>query len=708
MITYSYLIMKSNLSTLLLPGVLIAAAPLTHANTTAALPDVEVSGQNTPVGAAPYPQTVTDTRELDKQRPTYSVPQALEGQPGLVAEGVFGGIDHPRLSIRGSGLQRGTQPAGRGIEIREQGLPLGYADTSFDFVEAIDPLAYDEVHLLRAGRAVVAGSSSLGGIIDFIRRTNQFGLHQQQLRAETGSFGLQSLQGQATKSLGTAQAEIRFTDYRKDGFRQHNKQEALRSVLNFEGQLPESSWQWRAGLSDLSSELQLPGPQTFAQIVSNSNAAQPGNVRGNWRRTTQRSRINGGLKGQTGSGELSVNMAYQLADVNFIRRDEQDESNQDIALQTHFKPYNSPWFIEALYQQNERELQQYLNGGGTMPTFTGTRGFKWADNSLKADRLALTLGQEQKLTDTISVLASAGINHHTRTIQDNFQTSLTRPAAELDTSYTQGSGMTEIRYAFNQSNTLFFGFSSVGEPPTYDMVLLNTAGTGAGAALINGADPRRPTITSLDAQRQNTLEAGWRHASERTMVDFTMYYAKLKREVISTLDPVNQVNTNLRNADDTQRVGAELNIQTLANKNFAGSGADLLTKLNVNWVDARFDNDAVFENNTLPVITPLGIYSALTLSKAGHWQAELFAQSASRGAFVDYANTVRAGDYLTLGARGELQFKDWSLFAEARDLTNERYVSTVIGASLNAAGADTASFAPGEPQSLTVGAQFRF
>lgn len=51
-----------------------------------------------------------------------------------------------------------------------------------------------------------------------------------------------------------------------------------------------------------------------------------------------------------------------------------------------------------------------------------------------------------------------------------------------------------------------------------------------------------------------------------------MYYASLNREVISTLDPVNQVNTNLRNAEDTQRVGAELNIQAVANKNFAGGG----------------------------------------------------------------------------------------------------------------------------------------
>lgn len=148
--------MKHKFTALLLPSALLAAQPQTAIGQTT-LPAVEVNSDSTPVGSPGYPETITDTRELDKQRPAYTLPQVLEGQTGLIAEGVFGGIDHPRLSIRGSGLQRGTQPAGRGIEIREQGLPLGYADGSFDFVESIDPLSFDEVRVLRSGRAVVNG-----------------------------------------------------------------------------------------------------------------------------------------------------------------------------------------------------------------------------------------------------------------------------------------------------------------------------------------------------------------------------------------------------------------------------------------------------------------------------------------------------------------------------------------------------------------------
>ena len=114
----------------------------------------------------------------------------------------------------------------------------------------------------------------------------------------------------------------------------------------------------------------------------------------------------------------------------------------------------------------------------------------------------------------------------------------------------------------------------------------------------------------------------------------------------------------------------------------------------------------MFKNNTLPVVTPLTLYSAIALIKPRQWSTELFAQSVTRGAYVDYANTTRAGDYLTLGLRGQINLGDWELHAEARNLTDERYASTVIGASLNTLGADSVSFAPGEPQSFTVGATY--
>ena len=378
-----------------------------------------------------------------------------------------------------------------------------------------------------------------------------------------------------------------------------------------------------------------------------------------------------------------------------------------LAFSAHYKPDNSPWFFETVYQHNQRELDQYLNGSGVPAGFTGFRGLKWADNSLRADRLALTTGIEQAISEQSSLLMAVGVNHHTRSIRDNFQTSAARPEASLNSDYTQLSGMAEMRYALNQNSTVFVGFSTVGEPPTYDSLLLNNAGTGMNTALINGADPRRPTIKPLDEQRQNTLEAGWRHAGEQSSVDLTVYYAELRREIIATVDPVNQVNTNLRNAGNTRRVGAELNATQTLLDNPLNSGTRLQGLFNLNWVDARFDEDPVFKNNTLPVVTPLTLYSAIALIKPRQWSTELFAQSVTRGAYVDYANTTRAGDYLTLGLRGQINLGSWELHAEARNLTDERYVSN-FGAVTDARVASTAVFWPGDGRSAYVGLRLSY
>ena len=57
---------------------------------------------------------------------------ALDYQPGLIVQDFFGGIDQPRLNIRGSGIQ--SNPVNRGVLLLQDGLPLNEADGSFKMV----------------------------------------------------------------------------------------------------------------------------------------------------------------------------------------------------------------------------------------------------------------------------------------------------------------------------------------------------------------------------------------------------------------------------------------------------------------------------------------------------------------------------------------------------------------------------------------------
>lgn len=78
------------------------------------------------------------------------------------------------------------------------------------------------------------------------------------------------------------------------------------------------------------------------------------------------------------------------------------------------------------------------------------------------------------------------------------------------------------------------------------------------------------------------------------------------------------------------------------------------------------------------------------------------------GGYADYANTVRADGYATLGLRAGWQGERFTIFAQGRNVTDENYVSTVIAAQNNLGGADAATFSPGEGAQLLAGVEARF
>ena len=75
---------------------------------------------------------------------------------------------------------------------------------------------------------------------------------------------------------------------------------------------------------------------------------------------------------------------------------------------------------------------------------------------------------------------------------------------------------------------------------------------------------------------------------------------------------------------------------------------------------------------------------------------------------VDYANTLRANSYLKLGLEaGVTVGPGVSVFLDARNLTNKRYVSD-LGTITDAGKVSTAVFYPGEGRSLYLGTRIAF
>lgn len=249
----------------------------------------------------------------------------------------------------------------------------------------------------------------------------------------------------------------------------------------------------------------------------------------------------------------------------------------------------------------------------------------------------------------------------------------------------------------------FASLSRVIEPPTFDLLLTNVAGTGAGNALVDGPNPRRPVVNSLDAQRATTAELGLKGRVGPLELDLTAYRGWLRGEFVSTADFVQQVVTSVGNAERTRRWGVEASADaTLATPGLQAGDA-LRASLQWTFTDARFAGDPQFGNRRLPILPPHVVGLGLAYAAPEGLSAAVRAEIVPRGGFADYAGTLRGGGHTVLNARLGYRLGALGAFLEGRNLGDARHVSTVIAAQNNVAGRDVAAFAPGEPRGIFAG-----
>ncbi len=664
------------------------------------------------IAAREAPATLLTALQPSRDGRLATLPDLFRAAPGILVEPVFGGVDHPRLAIRGSGLQRGTMPAGRGIELRLDGLPMTFADTSFDFVEWIEPLSFASVRTLRGGRGALAAATALGGVIDFRGQTGDGPLGGT-ARAEAGSFG--NRRGQLAFGGGddAAGGFVSGSWFRQQGFRAQNAQDAWRSYANaYVGLAPgvrlTGSFLWSNSL------LALPGPQTLAQIAAGDRSAQPGNVLGNWQRRAERTRGSLGLAIDSGATRFDAAVALMQTDVDFRRRDVQVEANRDwsatarLAQDVALAGDVATLALDAVWQDGQRSQQLYLNGGGTMPSFTGNPGRLWADNRLDATRFSMVASLRAPLGAELMAELAAGFARHGRRITDAFTPRAARPAAVLDRSYAGFTGLAVLSRQIAPGLSLFGSVSHVMEPPTFDLLFINAAGTGVGDALVDGASPRRPLITDLDAQHATTAEIGLKGRAGPVDLDITLYRGWLTGEFVSTADFVAQVVSSVGNAGQTRRWGVEASAEARLARPGLQTGDSLGFDARWTFTDARFANDPLFGNRRLPILPPHVIGLGLAYDAPQGLTGAVFASIVPQGGFADYAGTLRAGGYATLGARAAFKLRKAMLFIEGRNLTDKRYAATVIAAQNNLAGLDSATFAPGEGRAVTIGLEAGF
>lgn len=603
-----------------------------------------------------------------------SLRDALSFSPGVYTQPRFG--QEVRISIRGSGLSRGYHM--RGLTLLQDGIPINMADDNGDFQE-FDPQVFQHLEVYRGGNALRLGGSTLGGAINAVTPTGRTAPGAE-VRLDGGSFD--TLRAKAAYGYaderGDAWAAV--TGDRSDGDRDHGRRRALR----FNGNVG-------IRLTDRVETRFYASAQTIRQKLSGAlnesdalNHPAKGNFAGDQARNIDSIRLQNRTTVALDGGELAFGAYYNAKALDHPIYQVVDQKSEDrgvfasldLAGDLGGMPVELTLGAQARFGQGRFRQFVNVNGRAGAPT-SYQKARAQTINSYGEARIAPVAG--------LWLIAGGIYTHGERRLDNRFA-----PARSGDASFDAFAPKFGLLFEPAQAVQFYANYSRSVELPGFIEL---------GQAPAGGA----PGFTPLVPQKAWTAEVGTRGTLGIAHWDVSFYRARLRGELLQYNVVAGLYPAATFNADRTQHQGIE-----------AGLDLTLTPWASLRQVyqysDFRFRGDAQFGNNRLPVV-PRHFYRAelklgterLSISPAVEWLPQ--------GAWADYANSKRVGDYATLnlGAQAEVK-KGLTLFVDARNLTAERAVgdiSAVVDYS-KLAPASRAIFYPIERRAFYGGIRARF
>jgi iron complex outermembrane recepter protein len=591
--------------------------------------------------------------------------------PGVFAQPRFG-AEEARLSIRGSGLQRTFHS--RGIYLLQDGVPITLADGSGDF-QAIEPLALAYTEVMRGANALEFGGTTLGGSINFISPSGHDGGGLRP-RIEGGSFGYKRGQLSAGDVIGATDYFASLSAYTQDGFRDWSQQKNERFFGNLGVKLRDTV-ETRLYLSAVHTDSQLPGSLTKAQLASDPEQANPGNLAGRQKRDFDLYRLANRTTFDLDGRRIEVTAGYSYKDLwHPIFQVLQQRSND---------------FNAGVRYVDEHELAGRANRfiAGVSPSWNrvnddrfvnvaGNKGARTAASDQRSRNFTAYAENELDVASTFTLVTGAQWSDVERRYEDFF---LSNGDQSLNASYTQLSPKLGLLWRGGQTWTVFGNVSDSYEPPSFGEL---TGGTG---------------VSLLRAQSARTVELGTRGKASRVQWDVVAYSARVRDELLGLNSPTGQPLGTV-NAPRTLHRGLELGADVAITSALTWRSSYL-------WSDFRFDGNAAYGDNALPGIPEHFYRGELVWSAREGYFVALNTEWSPRRYAIDMANSWFADAYALVGVKlGRNAEHGFSWFVEGRNLADRRYASTT-GVIADARGNDQAQFLPGDGRSVYAGISWK-
>ena len=227
-------------------------------------------------------------------------------------------------------------------------------------------------------------------------------------------------------------------------------------------------------------------------------------------------------------------------------------------------------------------------------------------------------------------------------------------------------------YEINHDTQAYVNFSRSFQVPSFESLVEFTEGLDS-----------HPAYTPLQAQHAWTIEVGTRGAYSRVQWELSLYHSWFRDELLELNDIFgNDIGTQNVPRSIHQGIEASLGVDLLEDilfpmqANRPGDRLSLGQSYTLN--DFHFDDHPVYGSNRIAGI-PIHVYEAQLLYQGpfGFYAGPNVECNLSRYP-VDHANTLFADAYAVLGFRaGFRRNKGFSVFLDFKNLTNERYASSI-------------------------------
>lgn len=692
-------------------GLLLAAGAASQAQTSSTLEEVVITAQRIKVtlqaeqALTPGGVTVIDGEEF-YQRSVSNMTDMLRYVPGVWSQSGWGS-DELFFSSRGSNLDA-TDYDKNGVKLFQDGLPITTADGN-NHNRVLDPLSARYAVIARGANALTYGASTLGGAFDFISPTART-TEPLSLYLTGGSHGLMIGRVTAGGVADALDGLVTLEAKSYDGYRDHSAQERKGVYANAGWQISDAV-STRMYATYIDNDEELPRGLTLAQIAQDPDQAARSAITGDNRKDVQTARIAFKTTRQIDpSSSLQFGLSYEDQSLYHpivdVRGPDPDGEG----------PLLGPQFFGLLIDTDHRTLGGMVRYQKQLGDHDLLFGLNYGDTEVEGGNYRNLFGRRNGLMERVEEYAE-GIEAFAIDrwkIGDAF--TLVYGAQLVDTSrdvrvidagtgavrnpkgdYSEVNPRIGVIYALGDTNESFASVSRLFEAPT----------------TFELEDDARQNNLLLDPMKGTVVEVGVRGAtpqatSTRWRWDVAVYYAQIDDEILSVeeIDPDTNLPTGTSlsaNIDGTIHAGLE----ALIGASFALTGGahrlEPLLSLTVN--EFSFDSDPIYGDNDLPAAPEYAARGELIYRHAsGFYVGPTFDFIGKR--YIDFANTTEVDSYELLGLRSGFSARQWEVFAELRNVTDEDYIATF--SVLNRARGNDAVYFPGAPLSAYVGTRVSF